>query len=101
MPTQEEILKALEAVKDPEINYNVVDLGLIYDVDIQGGRVDVTMTLTAPGCPVAGMIVEQARSAIRSVPGVEEANVELVFEPMWTPDRISPRLKKLREMGMF
>lgn len=101
MPTQEEVLKALEVVKDPEIGYNIVDLGLVYDVDINGERVDVTMTLTAPGCPVAGMITDQATSVIRSLPGVREAEVHLVWEPFWTPDRMSPRLKKMREMGIY
>lgn len=101
MPTQEEIMKALEVVVDPEIGYNIVDLGLVYDVDIEGGKVLITMTLTAPGCPLAGTITEQTRAAAMTVPGVEDVEVALVWEPHWTPDRMSPRLKKMQEMGIL
>ncbi|MHB9145547.1 MAG: metal-sulfur cluster assembly factor [Symbiobacteriia bacterium] len=101
MPNPDEILKALEAVVDPEIGYNVVDLGLVYDVDIEGDKVLVTMTLTAPGCPMAATITEQARAAASAVPGVGDVHVELVWEPHWTPERMSPRLKKMQEMGIL
>jgi metal-sulfur cluster biosynthetic enzyme len=88
MPTEAEIRKALRTVKDPEINLDLVVLGLIYDIRIDGAKVEVTMSLTSPMCPVAGELVDQARGAVEKVPGVESAEVELTFSPPWTPDRI-------------
>ncbi len=91
--TEKEIKKALRAVKDPELNLDLVVLGLIYDVEVEGAKVDVTMSLTSPMCPVAGQIVEDARNAVLGVEGVEEADVQLTFEPPWTPERISPLIR--------
>jgi metal-sulfur cluster biosynthetic enzyme len=88
MPTEAEVRKALRSVKDPEINLDLVVLGLIYDIKIDGGNVDVTMSLTSPACPVAGQLLDQAREAVEAVPGVERAQVELTFSPPWTPERI-------------
>ena len=88
MPTEAEIRKALRTVKDPELNLDVVVLGLIYDIQIDGGKVEVTMSLTSPMCPVAGELVNNARDAVAAVPGVESAEVELTFDPPWTPERI-------------
>ena len=88
MPTEAEIRKALRTVKDPELNLDLVVLGLIYDMKIDGGKVEVTMSLTSPMCPVAGELLNQAREAVESVPGVESAEVELTFSPPWTADRI-------------
>lgn len=93
MVTEDQVRKALRKVKDPELNLDLVVLGLIYDVAIDGGVVDLTMSLTSPACPVAGQILDQAREAIESVPGVERANVELTFSPPWTPDRIPPMVR--------
>jgi metal-sulfur cluster biosynthetic enzyme len=93
MATEVEIKKALRKVKDPELNLDLVVLGLIYDIRIDGPRVDVTMSLTSPGCPVAGQLLEQAREAVESVPGVEQAEVELTFSPPWTADRINPTIR--------
>ncbi|HKP74752.1 MAG TPA: metal-sulfur cluster assembly factor [Longimicrobiaceae bacterium] len=93
MPTEAEVRKALRKVKDPEMNLDLVVLGLIYDIRIDEGRVDVTMSLTSPMCPVAGQLVEEARSAVESVEGVEHAEVELTFNPMWTPDRIPATIR--------
>ena len=93
MPTEAEVRKALRTVKDPELNLDLVVLGLIYEVEIDGGRVDVTMSLTSPACPVAGEIVNRAREAVEGVEGVEEANVELTFSPLWTPERIPPMIR--------
>ncbi|HEX8394907.1 MAG TPA: metal-sulfur cluster assembly factor [Longimicrobium sp.] len=93
MATEAEIKKALRKVKDPELNLDLVVLGLIYDIRIDGPRVDVTMSLTSPGCPVAGQLLEQAREAVESVPGVEHAEVELTFSPPWTADRINPTIR--------
>ena len=81
---------ALKSVHDPEIPVNIYDLGLIYDVDRQqNGNVYVTMSLTAPGCPVAGEMPGQVARALAAVEGVGEVSVELVWSPPWTPDRMS------------
>ena len=81
---------ALKSVHDPEIPVNIYDLGLIYDVDRQkNGNVYVTMSLTAPGCPVAGEMPGQVARALAAVDGVGEVSVELVWSPPWTPDRMS------------
>lgn len=93
MVTEEQVRKALRRVKDPELNLDLVVLGLIYDIRIDGGTVDVAMSLTSPACPVAGQIVEDARVAVEGVDGVENANVELTFSPPWTPDRIPPLIR--------
>lgn len=93
MVTQDQVRKALRKVKDPELNLDLVVLGLIYDVKVDGGVVDVTMSLTSPACPVAGQILDQAREAVEQVEGVERANVELTFSPPWTPDRIPPMIR--------
>ncbi|HEX6925872.1 MAG TPA: metal-sulfur cluster assembly factor [Longimicrobiaceae bacterium] len=93
MVTEAAVKKALRAVKDPELNLDLVVLGLIYDIQIDGGKVAVTMSLTSPACPVAGEIVNQAREAVESVEGVEEAEVELTFSPLWSPERIPPMIR--------
>lgn len=99
MPTKEDVLDALKEVYDPEIPFNVVDLGLVYGVEVkEGGKVDVKMTLTFPGCGMGAYIANSARERIMEVEGVEEANVEMVFDPPWTPDRISDEIKA--EMGI-
>ena len=85
--------EALRSVKDPELGLNIVDLGLIYGVDEDAGAVTVTMTLTSPGCPAGGQIMEGAKTAAESVEGVESARVDLVWKPFWTPDRIDPKVR--------
>ena len=91
--TEKDVKKALRGVKDPELNLDLVVLGLVYDVEVQGTKVDVTMSLTSPMCPVAGQIVEDAKNAVLAVEGVEEADVQLTFDPPWTPERISPLIR--------
>jgi len=93
--TQESVLAALKEVYDPEIPINVVDLGLIYDVQVKDGNVEVMMTLTAVGCGMGPYIAQQAEWAIAEVEGVEDVNVELVFEPPWSPDLISENAKMM------
>lgn len=94
-PTLDEatVRKALRQVKDPEAGLNIVDLGLVYDVEIDGGKVDVKMTLTSPGCPAAGQIMGDADQVIRALEGVEEVKIDLVWEPYWTPERIDPKVR--------
>ncbi|XOB97940.1 metal-sulfur cluster assembly factor [Deinococcota bacterium DY0809b] len=100
LPTKEQILEALKVVKDPEIPINVVDLGLIYNVDVKpNGVVDIDMTLTAIGCPVQDMIKADAELAVMRVPGVKGVNVDFVWSPPWTPAKMSEEGKK--QMRMF
>jgi len=100
LPTSEQILEALKVVKDPEIPINVVDLGLIYNVDVKpSGIVDIDMTLTAIGCPVQDMIKADAELAVMRVPGVKGVNVDFVWSPPWTPAKMSEEGKK--QMRMF
>jgi len=91
--TEKEIRDALKGVKDPELGLDLVVLGLIYDIDIDEADVKATISLTSPMCPVAGQIVEDVRQAIESVEGVERADVELTFDPPWTPERMSPLVR--------
>lgn len=91
---EDRIVEALKTVYDPEIPVNIYELGLIYELHIDtNNHVDVLMTLTAPGCPVAGAMPEWVRNAVESVPDVESADVELTWEPSWTPDLMSMRAK--------
>jgi len=91
--TEKDIQKALKTVKDPELGIDLVTLGLIYDIEVEGADVKTIMSLTSPMCPVAGEIVEQARQAILGVEGVESADVDLTFNPPWTPERIPPLIR--------
>ena len=84
---------ALRRVKDPELNLNIVDLGLVYDVRVEGTTVDVDMSLTSPGCPSGPEIMGEAEQQLRTLPGVEEVRVNLVWSPYWTPERIEPRVR--------
>ena len=85
---------ALRKVKDPELNLNIVDLGLVYDIVADAeGKVDVDMSLTSPGCPAGPQIMGDVERAVKSVPGVANMNINLVWDPMWTPDRIEPRVR--------
>lgn len=90
----------LEAVKsklrecyDPEIPINIVDLGLVYDIKIQGNTIAIQMTLTAPGCPLAGFIIEEVKRKLLEIEGVQSVQVDLVWDPPWSPDRISEESK--------
>ena len=88
------VIAALRTIYDPEIPVNIYDLGLIYGLDIDAnGKVDVRMTLTAPGCPVAATFPDTVEQRLYEVPGVTEARVELVWEPAWNPDRLSEDAK--------
>ena len=93
MVTVEIVREALRRVKDPELGFNIVDLGLVYTIDITGGDVLVEMTLTAPGCPVGGQLLGEADAVIRELDGVKNVRVELVWEPFWTPERIDPKMR--------
>jgi FeS assembly SUF system protein len=94
-PSEQKILSNLKKIYDPEIPMNIVDLGLIYAFKWTGpDSVTVTMTLTAPGCPVAGILADEVKSAVQAAEGVKEAVVDMVWEPPWTPDRMSDLAKR-------
>lgn len=98
MVTEEQILNALRRVIDPELGINIVDLGLVYSVDIEDARVQVAMTMTTPACPLSGMLTNTAEAAIwQFVPEVESAHIRLVWEPPWNPGLISEQGKS--ELG--
>lgn len=84
---------ALRKVKDPELNLNIVDLGLVYDVRVTGTDIDVDMSLTSPGCPSGPEIMTDAERVLKALPGVGKVTVNLVWSPFWTPDRIEPRVR--------
>jgi metal-sulfur cluster biosynthetic enzyme len=89
-PTSAQVLEALGGVLDPELGMSVVELGLVYGVDIANGAVAITMTLTAPGCPVHEVMPRWVRQAVSAVPGVLSVDVRITFDPPWTPERIQP-----------
>lgn len=91
--SEEQVKMALRRVKDPELNLNIVDLGLVYGVRVDGSKVSVDMSLTSPGCPSGPEILTGAEEAVRTIPGVEDVQVNLVWTPFWTPERIEPRIR--------
>lgn len=91
--SEEQVREALRQIEDPEVGLNIVDLGLVYDISVDGETVDIRMTLTSPGCPVGPQILNGARMVVQDLEGVETANVELVWEPFWTPERINPEYR--------
>ena len=94
MATKEQVYEALHECYDPEIPVNIVDLGLVYDVEIKDDRVAVKMTLTAPGCGMGAMIANDARQKILALDDVVEASVDLVWDPPWEPSRMSEEAKQ-------
>ena len=99
MPTKQEIVEALHTVEDPELGMDIVELGLFYDVEIDGPNVKVIHSLTSMGCPAGQMIQDGIHDAAASVEGVEQVEVELTFEPPWTPDRMSDDAKFILGFG--
>lgn len=94
MVTVEQVRKALRGVKDPELGLNIVDIGLVYGITVsEAGDVHVTMSLTSPGCPSGPEIVGDARQVVADLEDVNSVEVELVWEPYWTPDRMDPRVR--------
>ena len=91
--TEETVGQALRKVKDPEAGINIVDLGLVYDIHLDQGKVSVKMTLTSPACPAGPQIMGDADAAVRAVEGVADVRIELVWDPYWTPDRIDPKVR--------
>ena len=93
MVTVEDVTEALREVIDPELGLDFVELGLIYDVEVEGGSVQVTFTLTSPGCPIGPQVTEQIEEFVGELDGVEEISSTMVFSPPWTPERMSEDAK--------
>ena len=92
-PTVDQVKLALRRVKDPDLNLNIIDLGLVYDIAVDDRSVKVDMSLTSPACPSGPQLMGDAERAARAVPGVRDVAVNLVWSPMWSPDRIEPRVR--------
>ena len=99
MPTREEVVDALHLVEDPELGMDIVELGLFYDAVIDGPNVKVTYSLTSMACPVGPMIAEEIDRVVREVPGVEDVQAELTFDPPWTPELMSEDAKFILGFG--
>jgi metal-sulfur cluster biosynthetic enzyme len=99
MATKEEVVEALRQVEDPELGMDIVDLGLMYEVELENGRVKVIHTLTSMGCPVGPMIQQQIDEVVRALPGVEDVEVELTWDPPWTPEKMSEDAKFILGFG--
>jgi metal-sulfur cluster biosynthetic enzyme len=99
MPTREEVIEALRVVEDPELGMDIVELGLLYDAEVAGSSVSVTYTLTSLGCPVGPLIEQQIYEAVRAVPGVEDVQTELTWDPPWSPDKMSDDAKFVLGFG--
>ena len=99
MPTKDEVFEALRQVEDPELGMDIVELGLLYDVEVSGPRVKVTHSLTSMGCPAGPMIQEDIQRTALEVPGVEDVEIELTWDPPWTPERMSEDAKFILGIG--
>ncbi len=95
MLTEEQVRQKLKSVIDPEVGFNIVDMGLVYGIDINEKEVIITMTLTTPGCPMHDSISEWAERVIKQLDPVMDVKINLVWEPQWTPDMMSNEIKEL------
>ncbi len=91
--SEDQVKLALRRVKDPDLNLNILDLGLIYGIEVIGTKVKVDMTLTSPGCPSGPEIMGNAQEEIKTLPGVEDVEMNLVWVPFWTPEKMEPRVR--------
>ncbi len=99
MPTRDDVIEALRGVEDPELGMDIVDLGLLYDVEVDGTNVKVIHTLTSMGCPVGPMIQENVDQVVRALPDVEDVEVELTWDPPWSPEKMSDDAKFILGFG--
>ena len=99
VPTKEEVVEALREVEDPELGMDIVELGLLYDVDVEDSKVKVQYSLTSMGCPAGPMIEEGIREAAERVPGVEQVETDLTWDPPWTPELMSEDAKFILGFG--
>ena len=91
--SEDQVKLALRRVKDPDLNLNILDLGLVYAIEVKGAKVKVDMTLTSPGCPSGPEIMMNAEQEIKSLPGVQDVEMNLVWVPFWTPEKMEPRVR--------
>ena len=87
------VRKVLRQVKDPELGLNIIDLGLVYDIEVEDGKVHIKMTLTSPGCPFGAQILGDVKQAPQMLEGVTKVEVELVWEPFWSQEKINPKVR--------
>ena len=99
MPTKEDVFEALRQVEDPELGMDIVELGLVYDAEVDGPKVKVIHSLTSMGCPAGPMIQENIHEVAQALPGVEDVEVELTWDPPWTPERMSEDAKFILGFG--
>jgi len=99
VPTRDEVIEALRQVEDPELGMDIVDLGLLYDVEVRGSNVKVIHSLTSMGCPAGPLIQQDIDRVAHEVPGVEDVEIELTWDPPWTPDRMSDDAKFILGFG--
>ena len=99
MPTREQVFDALRVVEDPELGMDIVELGLLYDAEVEGSTVKVTYSLTSMGCPVGPMIEEQIKETVADMDGVESVDAELTWDPPWSPERMSDDAKFILGFG--
>jgi metal-sulfur cluster biosynthetic enzyme len=99
MPSRDEVFDALRVVEDPELGMDIVELGLVYDVEVEGPKVQVTFTLTSMGCPVGPMIEQQIHETVAGMDGVEEVTPELTWSPPWSPEKMSEDAKFVLGFG--
>ena len=90
---EEVVRQALRQVRDPELDLNIIDLGLVYEIEVDAGEVRIKMTLTSPGCPVGPMIVNDAHRLVKALEGVRDVDIQIVWEPYWTPERVDPKVR--------
>ncbi|MEO8194944.1 MAG: metal-sulfur cluster assembly factor [Gemmatimonadales bacterium] len=91
--SEDQVKLALRRVKDPDLNLNILDLGLVYGIHVKGAKVKIDMTLTSPGCPSGPEIMTNAEQEIKTLPGVESVEMNLVWMPFWTPEKMEPRVR--------
>ena len=91
--SEDQVKLALRRVKDPDLNLNILDMGLVYQIEVVGTKVKVDMTLTSPGCPSGPEIMSNAETEIKSLPGVTDVQMNLVWTPFWTPEKMEPRVR--------
>jgi metal-sulfur cluster biosynthetic enzyme len=91
--SEDQVKLALRRVKDPDLQLNIIDLGLVYGIAVDGSTVKVDMTLTSPACPSGPELMTNAESEVRTLPGVEKVEVNLVWMPFWTPEKMEPRVR--------
>ena len=99
MPSKEEVVEALREVEDPELGMDIVELGLLYDAEVEGPRVKVLYSLTSIGCPAGPLIQQNIEEVVRSLPGVEDVETELTWDPPWTPEKMSDDAKFILGFG--